>query len=763
MAKSPILGGFSTARSPAPSDNAAINLLVEVIETKDGKVPGFLYLASGLDLIGTLGNGPVRGVLPLNDILYVVSGSQVWSLTPNGIATLCGSIGDEKTPVSMFQNGQQLMLVDGVGGWLVPGGYPLVGGDISDRGGLYALNDTITLKAATGFQSSYPILKVTAVANNPVADIGVVNAGSLYVTATGVGTTSIQPQPGGGTGLTLNVAGTGSGITSAVVVSGGVGWSAGDTGTISAGSFDAAFRVTGVTAGAVNTIILLNRGTTYVTQLGVAAVAGPGIPSNLGAGLILSIAAAGAITAIGIQNPGRDFVVGNVGFINGGLGDATYRVTAVDGLGAVIGYSIIQGGTIIDPALTFSQKSTSGSGSGFTLTGPDYGAFLGLVPVTLPFDRPVVGDISDGFGVLVFLGQQILAASDQLDLSTWQPLSYGVTNQSPDNCISVHVIHDEVFVLKQANVEVWVDQGLANFPFAPVTSVHMEVGCMAPFSVAVADEELIWLGRNDQGQGQVMMATGYRVQSISTQALVNEFSKYPNLGDAIAYARQEGGHVCYVITFPEANKTWCYDKTSSGLVGYPIWTQLAAFDNGEFDRHWGNAFTPWRGSVEITRIPDAFQPEAVTMSSTTELTNDDLVGLPPSLATLMFSIWLDIPDGSPAGIIYTNQDDITLGSTNPGLFIKIQNDTQGSPQITVMAWDANNAEILRATYNFTTWVEWVNVLISIDTEANQVVVFANTTIGDIPTPAHLVGSVSWSSNYPIGNPSGHDWRVVAVS
>ena len=118
MPKSPILGGFSRTRSQSAADNQSVNIGLEIVESKDGKVPGYLFLQSGLDLVTTVGTGPIRGVLTLNDILYVVSGPEVWSLTPNGISTLCGTISDDPTPVSMFQNKKQLLLVDGVGAWL---------------------------------------------------------------------------------------------------------------------------------------------------------------------------------------------------------------------------------------------------------------------------------------------------------------------------------------------------------------------------------------------------------------------------------------------------------------------------------------------------------------------------------------------------------------------------------------------------------------------------------------------------------------------
>jgi hypothetical protein len=596
MPKSPIVGSFARTRSPLAADNRSVNLVLEAVETSDGKVPGYLFLASGLDLIGTLGNGPIRGVLPLKDLLYVVSGPQVFSLTPNGIATLLGPVGDQKSPVSMFRNNRQLMMVDGVGAWLVPGGLPFTSGTISDGGGLYQIGDTITLKASTGNQTSYPIIRVTA-------------------------------------------------------------------------------------------------------------------------------------------------------------------VDSPSGIGAVTAYVVTQGGAIDAPSNALTQKSTSGAGSNFTLTSPTFGSYVGLVPVTVPFPNPLVGAVSDGFGLLVFQGLQNIAQSDELDLSTWDPLNFGVADQSPDNCISIHVVHNEAYVFKENNTEVWVDEGNANFAFGPLISVHMENGIIAPFSVAVADEEVIWLSRNDQGQGIVLSANGYQTRPISTQALVNEFLSYPNLGDAIAYARQEGEHIYYVLTFPEANHTWVYDKTSSGLLRSPQWHELAAFDDGALNRHWGNAFTPWTGSVKIIQTPETFQAEAVEITTAILQTVVGLVGLSTSFSAALFSVWLFIPDGPGSGIIFGNQG----ASATPGLQITIENDATGTPQITVEAWDAAASPIVVATYGFANWADWVNVLISIDTATQQLQVFANTVASSALVESELTpASITWSSSNPIAPAAIQPWLLESV-
>lgn len=760
MPKSPILGGFSTARSKNAADNASINLAVEVTETKDGKVPGFLFLASGLDLVITVGSGPIRGVLPLGNTLYVVSGPEVWSVDATLVQTLVGTIGDQATSVSMFQNTRQLMIVDGVGGWIVPGGLPLAGATILVPGSLYAVNDTVPLQADSGIQSSYPIITITAVANNPVTAYTLPNAGTTYATASNVATTRIQPQPGTGVGLTINITAAGAEITAATLGSGGSDYAVGDTGSIAVGTGDAVYRVTGVAAGVVTTFILVNRGTAYTTTATAPTVAGPGIPNNLGTAFTLNITAAGPITASVIANGGHDYVVGNVGFVSGGTGDATYRVTAVGPIGAVTAFTITQPGAIDTPATEFTQRSTSGSGSGLVLVSPSFGASVGLVPVDLPFPNPIVGGVCDGFGLLVFIGQQNVAVSESQDLSTWPPLSFGIANQSPDNCISLHVAHDEVYIPKTNNTEMWINQGTAPCPFGPLTTVHMESGCAAPFSVALAGEDLIWLSRNDQGEGIIVSATGSRLTDISTQALVAEFGKYPSLGDAIAYARQEGQHVYYVITFPQANKTWCYDKTASGLVGYPIWTELAAFDNGQFNRHWGNAWTPWRGSGTLIQTSDTYQPESIEISTPTEVgSSSGLNGLPLSFSDLVFSVWINLSDIGSTGIVFGNQG----GGTEPGLQITIQNDTTGTPQFTIECWDASAATIVVATYDFITWADWVNVLISIDTATQQIQVFANTVVTGVLVEDELTAtSLTWSSTNPIAPAANQPWILSVV-
>lgn len=758
---SPILGGFSTQRSPNAADNDAINLAVEIIETKDGKVPGYLFIMSGLLLLYTVGEGPIRGMLGLNGTLYVVSGGEVWSLSANGTKTMLGTVNGTTEPVSMFQNTKQLMILDGTGAWLVPGGFPLTGGTVAG-GSLYEIGDTIILQATGGgTQSAFPEIKVTAVSNNPVETVTNPNHGTTYNTAANVATRPIQPQHGNGTGLTLNITAVAGVITTISVASGGGGYAAEDTGVIEGGNLGW-YQVASVSGGVVTAVRLLNGGAGFVSGT-VPTFAGNPFPANIGTGLTLDItASAGPISGISIANGGANYQAGNVGFIFTDSGDAVYFVNSVGGNGVITGFTILAGGGITSVAFSFVQQSTDGSGQNLVLESPSYGAFLNLIPITLPFDSPIAGVVVDGFGLAVFLGSQAIAQSNQLDLSTWPPLSFGVANQSPDTIISIAAMHDEAYVFKERNTEVWANQGTSPFAFGPLTGVHMEFGAVAPFSPSKTDNDMIWLDRNDQGQGQFIKTSAYAPQLISTQALTNALDKYATIADCITYSRQEGGHTYYVATFPSANVTWCYDKTASELVGFPIWTKMAALLNGELNRHWGNAFATFSGTQPPVTTTTTYQAESVSFTSATVLeTVTGLNGLVSSFSTAVFSVWLFIPDGGgDTGIVFGNQQ----SGVAPGLQISAQNDATGAPEISVQAWDAGSSPIVSATYTFTGWAGWVNLLVSIDTLHNKLQVWANRLSSNVLVESDLTPtSITWSSTNPIAANAGTRWSLKVIA
>lgn len=211
--------------------------------------------------------------------------------------------------------------------------------------------------------------------------------------------------------------------------------------------------------------------------------------------------------------------------------------------------------------------------------------------IALPFPQgPVYATYQDGFGLVNLKGTQLWYQSNLKDLSTWQALNFSSADSQPDNIQALTTVQRVIWIFKQFDTELWVNAGLGGFAFTRIPEIYIEYGCVAPFSLAQAGQSLLWVSQNKQGQGMVMMSTGYQVKRISTHAIEHAFNGYSTLADAIAFVYQQEGHTFYFLTFPTADVTWCFDITTSALGGQPFWHQRAALDNGQFHRHWANAY-----------------------------------------------------------------------------------------------------------------------------------------------------------------------------
>ena len=112
------------ARSTQLLSQQCINAFVETTP-KEGKTQVPVYSIPGLTLFSRQGNGPILGmhVFDLLDLLFVMSGNELWSVTDIGSPTLIGTTNLGGSLVSMADNGEQLVMVDGSAGWIYqPGG-----------------------------------------------------------------------------------------------------------------------------------------------------------------------------------------------------------------------------------------------------------------------------------------------------------------------------------------------------------------------------------------------------------------------------------------------------------------------------------------------------------------------------------------------------------------------------------------------------------------------------------------------------------------
>jgi hypothetical protein len=97
----------------------SVNLFLKSVESGTGKARYILESVPGLDLFATL-SGEVRGAFATVDgALYAVAGSTVYKISSAGTPTNLGTITTTTGPVDMSQNLHDLIVVDGVKGYVI--------------------------------------------------------------------------------------------------------------------------------------------------------------------------------------------------------------------------------------------------------------------------------------------------------------------------------------------------------------------------------------------------------------------------------------------------------------------------------------------------------------------------------------------------------------------------------------------------------------------------------------------------------------------
>lgn len=124
MPRLALTGGAYQARSVIASAQRSLNLVAEPVPQSTGEPTQWAhYPTPGLVTLGTLPQGNIRALKQTTTgAIYAVAGSGVYLVDPTAwTGTLLGSITAGKhTPVSMSDNGNTLVIVDGTaGGWTV--------------------------------------------------------------------------------------------------------------------------------------------------------------------------------------------------------------------------------------------------------------------------------------------------------------------------------------------------------------------------------------------------------------------------------------------------------------------------------------------------------------------------------------------------------------------------------------------------------------------------------------------------------------------
>jgi hypothetical protein len=260
-------------------------------------------------------------------------------------------------------------------------------------------------------------------------------------------------------------------------------------------------------------------------------------------------------------------------------GGGTYRVVSVtDGI-ATMDTWVGAAGTLGGIAVEYPGESPSTDADGHLRAGS--GAYL------------------DGYGIIApppapKILTNVYYISEQGNFARWSALDKGTKEGYPDNILALLADHQELIVFGDLqSTEVHRDTGAANFPFERDMGAFMHYGLAAKDSVSqLGLNGIAWLGwSSGRGQPQAFYAAGFQPQRISTSMLEHLWDEYPSVRDARAFSYVEDGHHFWVITFPSADISWCYDLTASQQMGKPMWHARGTWDGDKWHRIRANCHT----------------------------------------------------------------------------------------------------------------------------------------------------------------------------
>lgn len=259
-------------------------------------------------------------------------------------------------------------------------------------------------------------------------------------------------------------------------------------------------------------------------------------------------------------------------------------------------------GAVVQSAAPVSWASNGDAGEQLLVASGRTGYILDTVSNGLTAEVAevdVVGYLGSYF-VALDARTSTLKWCDPIDGTTWNALSEARRLLAADRWTGLIVVQGQILLYGSETSEFWYPTGDPDDPFAPNTGGVLEVGIAATWSARKIGTSAYWLGQTADGGPSVYRTEGLQAARISTHAVEHAIGSYATVSDAIGWSYAEGGHTFYVLQFPTAGATWCYDLTTGW------WTERATWDART------GMYTAWRPQFHARAFGKAIVGDRLT-------------------------------------------------------------------------------------------------------------------------------------------------------
>jgi hypothetical protein len=227
---------------------------------------------------------------------------------------------------------------------------------------------------------------------------------------------------------------------------------------------------------------------------------------------------------------------------------------------------IVSGSGGFKPTTISSNGDGTGTGGGeLFVTAGGRGYIYDVLAETLTYIPALQqfvtqGASIDGFFLALDAATGSMYVSDLRDGTSWDLTQ--VAQSQTDPWIAMKVSDPYIYLFGTSTTQVWYNAGTAPFPFALHPSGSLRYGIAGDSLAAVANGELVWVGRSEIGEGMVLRASGFSPERVSTYPIQRILQDYASLENGVADVYEDGGHVFVLFSIPGAETTWTLDLST---------------------------------------------------------------------------------------------------------------------------------------------------------------------------------------------------------
>ena len=280
----------------------------------------------------------------------------------------------------------------------------------------------------------------------------------------------------------------------------------------------------------------------------------------------------------------------------------------------------------------------------------------------------------DGYFVFSSSDGAVFFNSSLNDPFTYDALDFGTAEISSDKIVSLHVNHNELFVIGLETTELFQNIGGAGFPFQRIPGANIQKGAHARFSPLEFDNTFCFVGGGLNEQTAIWKVTGSAsAQKISSDAIDKEIQRFnkAEIEASFSMTFSRHGQFFALFTFESTripSRTFVYNATASAYMQSNVWFEL---QTGVEDNRWrvqsivqaygkllvGDQSTGIIGEIDTDTL-DYYGDEIYTMSITSPFSENGMALFAGEFeATLQSGVGLTTGQGSDPKIRMSFSDD----------------------------------------------------------------------------------------------------------